>query len=197
MTSRATLRRKNAAFLLTWAKRCSKMIFISETPDPNFSEPLIVLNAELKKERTMAAFDYIYKHHVDDADWFLNVDDSTYVIVENLRYLLASCDSALPVYFGGRETTEGQRYVKGRTSYIVSKKALQLFGERQAGACVGDRLQGQAVANCLDSLGVRAADSRDVLGRHRMHYLPASRKQRKYFFLPSREHAGDQVSDGL
>ena len=173
------------------------MIFISETPDPNFIEPLIVLNAEPKKERTMTAFDYIYKHHVDDADWFLNVDDSTYVIVENLRYLLASWDSALPMYFGGRETTEGQRHVKGGTSYIISKKALQIFGERQTGECVEDRLQGQAVAKCLESLGVRAADSRDVLGRRRMHHIPhGSPKQRKYF-LPSLEHGEEQVSGGL
>ena len=34
---------------------------------------------------TMQAFDYVYKYHKADADWFLKADDDTFIIVENLR----------------------------------------------------------------------------------------------------------------
>jgi glycoprotein-N-acetylgalactosamine 3-beta-galactosyltransferase len=49
---------------------------------------------------TMQAFRYVYEHYKDDADWFMKVDDDTYVILENLRYFLRDYKSSDPVYFG-------------------------------------------------------------------------------------------------
>ena len=31
------------------------------------------------------AFNYIWENHRDDADWFIKVDDDTYLIMENLK----------------------------------------------------------------------------------------------------------------
>ena len=49
---------------------------------------------------TFQSFDFAYKEYLDKADWFMKVDDDTYVIMENLRYMLTSHVTTEPVYFG-------------------------------------------------------------------------------------------------
>ncbi|KAK2144241.1 hypothetical protein LSH36_776g03004 [Paralvinella palmiformis] len=75
----------------TWVKRCNKWIFVSD--ETNASFPTISFGTKKGRKhlttKTMRAFDYIYEHHINDADWFLKADDDTYVIMENLRYLFA------------------------------------------------------------------------------------------------------------
>ena len=47
----------------------------------------------------MQAFEYVYKNHLDEADWFLKADDDTFTIVENLRFLLKDKNSSEPMFF--------------------------------------------------------------------------------------------------
>ena len=48
--------------------------------------------------KTAKAFEYVWEHHPDDADWFMKVDDDTWVSVYNLRCYLVTYDANKPHY---------------------------------------------------------------------------------------------------
>lgn len=52
--------------------------------------------------KVRAAFKYVYEHHLNEADFFLKADDDSYMIVENLRYLLEGYTGDDPVHFGSK-----------------------------------------------------------------------------------------------
>lgn len=88
----------------TWGKRCNKLLIMSSAKDETIGS--IALNVSEGRNnlwgKTREAFKYIYKHHFNEADWFLKADDDTYTVVENLRFLLYPYSPETPIYFGCR-----------------------------------------------------------------------------------------------
>lgn len=52
--------------------------------------------------KVRAAFQYVYEHHRNDADFFIKLDDDSYPILENLRMMLQPYSPSDPIYFGCR-----------------------------------------------------------------------------------------------
>ena len=176
MTSPENLQTRAKYVQQTWAPRCDQHIFISSRTNESF--PTIGVDTSEGRdhltEKTMLGFEYVYKHHFNDGDWFLKADDDAYVIVENLRYFLSNENKDEPVYFGHHfKTIVEQGYFSGGSGFVVSKEALKRFGElgtesnlcRNQHGVAGDANFGK----CMQNLGVKVGNSTDKYGRNRFH----------------------------
>ncbi|KAL4222190.1 hypothetical protein ACF0H5_018227 [Mactra antiquata] len=160
----------------TWGKRCNVLVFMSTSKDSSL--PTVVLDTTEGRDslwaKTKAAFNYVHDHYLDQADWFMKADDDTFVIVENLRYLLQDKDPGAPVYFGRHfKPYVKNGYMSGGAGYVLSKEALKRLMNvvnegslcRQDGGGAEDLEMGK----CLESAKVIPGDSRDELQRERFH----------------------------
>ncbi|XP_066959955.1 glycoprotein-N-acetylgalactosamine 3-beta-galactosyltransferase 1-like isoform X4 [Macrobrachium rosenbergii] len=131
--------------------------------------------------KTKRAYKYVYDHHLNEYDWFFKGDDDTYVLMENMRYMLAAYDPTFPIYFGSRfKKFSKQGYMSGGGGYVLSREAVRKFIEDALPnklKCKEDDTGAEdaEMGKCLDNIGVLAGDSRDSLGRGRFFpFTPAT-----------------------
>lgn len=177
LTSPSNLQSKARHVKATWGKRCNILLFMSSESEPTL--PAIDLGVPEGRSflwgKTRKAFQYVYDHYLDSADWFLKADDDTYVVVENLRHMLADHDASKPVYFGCRfKPFIRQGYMSGGAGYVLSREAVKRFvvdAMPYDSKCREDPggAEDLEIGACLQNVGVHIEDSRDELGRERFH----------------------------
>ncbi|KAK7110719.1 glycoprotein-N-acetylgalactosamine 3-beta-galactosyltransferase 1-like [Littorina saxatilis] len=175
MTSPSTLHDRAKAVRDTWGQRAEQLLFFSSAHNKTF--PTIGLNVSEGREhltaKTMLGFRYLYDNHFDEADWFMKVDDDTYVIMENLRYFLSEENPKDPVYFGHHfGLIAAQGYYSGGGGYVLSKEALRRFGQKGQDPMLCKQDGGAEDAEfgkCMERLGVKTVNTTDTLGRSRFH----------------------------
>lgn len=174
MTGPGNLETKARHVKSTWSRHCNVVVFMSSVDDPDF--PTVGLGTKEGRDqlywKTIRAFHYVYEHHVHEADWFLKADDDTYVIVDNLRWVLANHTPEEPIYFGRRfKPYTKQGYMSGGAGYVLSKEALRRFVEGFTNkVCTHTTaVEDLAMGQCMEKVGVLAGDSRDSLLRETFH----------------------------
>ncbi|KAM9758595.1 glycoprotein-N-acetylgalactosamine 3-beta-galactosyltransferase 1-B [Menidia menidia] len=175
MTGPNNLEKKARHVKHTWSRHCNIVVFMSSVDDPDF--PTVGLGTKEGRDqlywKTIRAFHYAYEHHAHEADWFLKADDDTYVIVDNLRWILANHTPEEPIYFGRRfKPYTKQGYMSGGAGYILSKEALRRFveGFKNKVCTHTTSVEDLAMGQCMEKVGVLAGDSRDTV--HRETFQP-------------------------
>lgn len=153
----------------TWATKCSKIVFFSSRKG-YFSTPSVKLKTKSgihSWDALREAIMHLSKNYLNDFNWFLGVQEDTFVIMENLAYFLSVYNSSLPWYFGHGYTAWGYSYNVAGAGAVLSNGALRRLSNKLAkGHCSGSSHSGdQSMAQCLSELGVQAQDTRDHLGR--------------------------------
>ncbi|KAM9444912.1 glycoprotein-N-acetylgalactosamine 3-beta-galactosyltransferase 1-A isoform 1-T2 [Clarias gariepinus] len=178
MTGPDNLQSKARHVKATWSRHCNKVLFMSSEENSDF--PTVGLGTGEGRDqlywKTIRAFHYVLKNHADEADWFLKADDDTFVVVENLRWVLSNYSSEQPIYFGKRfKPFAKQGYMSGGAGYVLSKEALRRFVEGfSTEVCTHTTsVEDLAMGQCLEKMGVLAGDSRDDVQRETFHpFIP-------------------------
>lgn len=181
ITTPSNLKSRAVHIKRTWGKRCNKLIFMSTSTDAQIDAiPLNVSHSSANTQwgETKLALKYIYDNHRDDADWFLKADDDSYIVMENLRYMLVGYATSDPIYFGckmNRPDQMKQGYFAGNAGYVLSQNALHRFAMAAQQRVRGDNCNWFSdsgagdveLGKCMEEVGVYAGDTRDELKRGR------------------------------
>ncbi|XP_070963358.1 glycoprotein-N-acetylgalactosamine 3-beta-galactosyltransferase 1-B-like [Oncorhynchus clarkii lewisi] len=174
MTGPSNLQTKARHVKATWSRHCNVVVFMSSVDDPDF--PTVGLGTGEGRDqlywKTIRAFHYALEHHGNEADWFLKADDDTFVVVDNLRWVLSNHTPEEPLYFGKRfKPYAKQGYMSGGAGYVLSKEALRRFVEGfKTKVCTHTTsVEDLALGQCLEKMGVLAMDSRDTWQRETFH----------------------------
>lgn len=178
MTGPDNLHSKARHVKATWSRHCNTVLFMSSVENRDF--PTVGLGTSEGRDqlywKTIRAFHYVLKNHGEEADWFLKADDDTFVVVENLRWILSNYSSEEPIYFGKRfKPYVKQGYMSGGAGYVLSKEALRRFVQGfSTEVCTHTTsVEDLAMGQCLEKMGVKAGDSRDSVQRETFHpFIP-------------------------
>ena len=176
MTQEKHLMNKTQMIKETWGKRCHITLYFASKANRTF--PTIGLDVPEGRRHLFVkiskAFKYIYRHHINDADWFLKADDDTYVVVENLVDFLRHKNTSHPAYYGQifyRYVAGG--YNSGGAGYVLGKEALRRFAKDGVRHHHCNRRKGSediAMGRCLKALGVTARSTKDSYGKERFNW---------------------------
>ena len=109
----------------TWGKRCTYIRFLTTKED----EELPTFVSDTKEAymeiwgKTKEGFRRTYAEFSEEVDWVLKADDDTYVVLENLRYLLSAHNASEPVWFGCEfdVIVKDGGYMSGGAGYVLSR----------------------------------------------------------------------------
>lgn len=142
----------------TWGRRCNKILFVlcpSNKKEPQFlSTCHIGEGSQHLTGKVRHAFQVSYDQYLNDFDWFLKADDDTYLVMENLRFVLSHHNPDEPGYLGYHfQKFMHQGYSSGGAGYVVSRRGVKELIEKgfKMDICKKDgEIEDKYIGQCLE-----------------------------------------------
>lgn len=172
----ANIKTKAVAVNNTWGTRCTKLVFI--TPEPSSSLHTLQVDVQEGRshltDKTVKTLKVLYRTYKNDFDWFYKCDDDVFIVMENLRHLLAKHESRVPVYIGHQfRVRTKQGYLSGGAGYAINRRALEMInaeGFDVPGRCdVSGKDEDLDIGRCFAKIGVKIYSTVDTQGRQSFH----------------------------
>ena len=112
----------------TWGNRCARLLFFTNEiiDDPSLEVfPLDGLDTQSWPAMKHALMKISVIGLLDKYNWYLKVEENTFVIMENLAYFLSVFDYNVPHYFGHPYSLWGSTYNSGGAGYVLNQAAMR------------------------------------------------------------------------
>ncbi|CAG0899523.1 unnamed protein product [Darwinula stevensoni] len=162
-------------------KRNDTDTYFARGPDEELPSIGVTAKGESREilwQKSREAWQYIHDHHRDGFDWYIRTDDDAYVVMENLRYFLASKKKEDLIAYGYKFKQEGSgAYFAGGPGYVMTRPAMIRMVTQalpmKNNSCFppGGQFEDWKMGQCLASVGVTLGDDRDAEGRFRFFPL--------------------------
>ncbi|KAH8300408.1 hypothetical protein KR018_004483 [Drosophila ironensis] len=185
---------RNARFVKrTWGKHCNVLLFVSGNIDGELEPFVPEVNSTDKWALVHFGLLHAFRFYGHKIDWFLRVEDTSFVVLENLRFMIdrKRLRPSQPIYFGYElENIHTHKpFVYCKSGYVLSHEALRRYTEESNDLenfhCM--HMEGFTedleLSRCLRHVNVTTVDSRDELGHET--FIPI---QMTYEFLTGYKH---------
>lgn len=157
----------------TWVKRCDNYIFGSGEEN-NILPAIKACNSDEYNDsfcKFKNTIQYAWKNNGEKYDWYIKLDDDSYVVMENLKAYLSKQDKNVPEYHGLLRMDPPRQgdtqFAQGGAGYVMSKEAVRLLvdkGLNSSEYCVQKNFPPDdvEVARCFKKLGLQFKNSLDT-----------------------------------
>lgn len=181
LTSEKTFEKRSKPTWSTWAPKCTKTYYffnIRNTTIDKDSPPVFNLsldeNYNKMAKKVLLVLRIAYEKFLNDFDWFLLVDDDTYVFVDNLYSFINRLDTNNPLVYGYNfKHVVKAGYTSGGGGTLFTRGSLIRLGKSIVdGKCpFEDGYSDVAIGECMMRSQVTLGYSQDSEGRERFHCL--------------------------
>ena len=117
----------------TWGRDCTILVFVSDDSEPGAEKPgglnILELSGVAGRERlwqkVSAGIVALWQTYQDQFDFLIKADDDTFMVLDNLRYLLSGLEPGKEFVLGHLQHDRGVSYLSGGSGYVISRPAVR------------------------------------------------------------------------